>query len=188
MALNGGDELSPRMPLSAATYARHAFTVAGGSVGTAELKEEAVTTGKIQDGAVTSDKMASVPVANGTELASISDLNSEPTNLGSITINAETRGMVLLALSGSAVFFGDGTTMEAGLGNSEGSYDIYSASMGDLDGTGTGRYQLMFNPTAVVSIEPGTHTFYATASKSSVFNANTINLSESRLSAIFIPN
>lgn len=188
IALDGGEELSPRMPLSAAPYARHAFTVAGESVGTGELKEKAVTTEKIEDGAVTSDKMAAVSAAKGKELAGITDLGTEPTNLGSITIEANSGGTVLLILSGDAVFSGEGTTMLVGLGTSEGSYDIYSYYIGNLDGSDSSRYHSMFNPTTVVNVESGTHTFYATVNKSSTFSDNQINLDKSRFSAVFIPN
>ncbi len=178
IAINGGDELSPRMPLSAVPYALHAYSVADGSV----------TTEKIEDGAVTTAKLAAAVGAAVVDLGSHSGLGTEATNLGSITIEAPSSGAVLLFLSGEAIFFGDNTTMDAGLGSSEGLFDLYFLRFGRLDGNETNRYRLTFNPMAVVNVNAGTHTFYATAEKSTTFDSNTINLSRLQLSAIFIPN
>lgn len=175
--IDGGGEMEPRMPLSAAPYAMHALTV----------KDGAITTGKIEDGAVTMAKLASTANVVTNTIGSHSDLTTSPTNLGSVTVEASSSGSVLLFLSGHAVFFGDNTVLDVGFGNSQGSYDIYKTRRGRLDGAQTARYNQAVNPIGSVEVKEGTHTFYATAEKSSVFDSNGINLSSLQLIAVFLP-
>lgn len=66
IAIDGGDELSPRIPLSATPYAFHAYSVQDSSVTSMKIADGAVTTSKLADEAITQDKIhpdVSLPIS-----------------------------------------------------------------------------------------------------------------------------
>jgi hypothetical protein len=58
VAIDGGSELSPRLPLSSVPYAMYAFTMADSSVTTDKILSGSVTNDKLAAGAVTNNKLA----------------------------------------------------------------------------------------------------------------------------------
>ncbi len=178
VAIDGGEELSPRMPLSASPYAMHALTV----------KDSSITTDKIGDGAVTMAKLATTSKFDSVNIGLHRDIGTSPEHLGSITIDAPSSGSVLLFLSGRAIYFGESTTVKIGLGTSEASFDLYDPnSFGMIDGSEEKRYALPFDYMTAVDVEEGTHTIYATAQKSTVHDQHTINLDNLQIIAVYLP-
>ncbi|NNF06073.1 MAG: hypothetical protein HKN21_04880, partial [Candidatus Eisenbacteria bacterium] len=109
MAVDGGSEMSPRIPLTAVAYSFLAHNVSDGSVTSSKivdgavnglkLADDAVSTSKMEDGAVTSSKLASD--------ASVLSLNT-------------LKGDVTLAASGGATIQTDGNTIMINAGSGTG--------------------------------------------------------------------
>ncbi len=162
--------------------------IADGAVAGTKLADGAVGTAAILDGTVTRAKMAAVSRVVQFQIGSVSNLATTATNIGSVNLNTSEPGVVILLLTGTAVTFGGRTVAIVGLGSTAQATDFAVQNMGVLDGTDTVRREFPFAPTAATAIPAGTHTFYATAYKPSVFSAQTVNLTDVRLTAIFIPN
>jgi len=161
--------------------------LATGSVGTTQLADGGVATADLADGAVTTATLAVPAVMNSATLLDAANISTAGQNLGSVSVTVSGPGKVLVMLSGSAIFFGDATTMYVGIGTTAGSFNLHQNYLGRLDGTGSARYREAFAPMAVTTVGgAGTYTYYATAQK--LFAASTINLDFIRLVAVFIPN
>jgi hypothetical protein len=119
------------------------------------------------------------------DIGSVSAIPTTPQNLGSVTLNAPTDGYVILIATGYAVTFGDDTTCRFGLGTTSGSIDLHETAVGVLDGTGTQRREFSLTSTAIVPVTAGSHTFYATAYRPSVFSSQQVNLGDVYLIAVF---
>lgn len=178
--------------------------------GAAALADGSITTEKLADGAVTSAKLASGAVGSAqvldnsltsadfaagavgqirtTDIGAVSNLPTTATNLGSISVTAPKAGTVLVALTGSAIFFGENTRIVVGLGTTAGSLNLHQLNVGTLDGTETDRYYVPFTPMAVVSVSAGTTTFYASGNKTTTFDANDVNLTDVKLVLTYLPN
>lgn len=201
-------EMTPRQLLTSAPYAFNTTNIpdnsvtsakiASGAVGNSALANNAVTSTKISDGTITnSDVSASAAIAiskisgaSGVEYNAIGDhlgLTTALSNLGSVTLSCPTSGYVIVMLTGSAVFFGDNTTADIGIGTSTSSF-AYSVGIGRLDGAGTARFYQAYSAIYTTSVVAGNRTFYALGQKSTVFSANSINLTDLYLTAIFVPN
>lgn len=108
-----------------------------------------------------------------------------PTNLGSVTINVPANGYVLLTATASIWTGGDSTRCWFGLGTTPGSVGLQETAVGVIDGSGTQRRTYSAVCQAVVPVTAGNYTFYVTAYKDPVFNAQTVNLAYIYLTALF---
>ncbi|MBA7620250.1 hypothetical protein ES703_27596 [subsurface metagenome] len=118
-------------------------------------------------------------------IGTVFDIPTTPQNLGSVTLIVPTNGYILLIATGKAVTFGDDTTCVFGLGATSGATDLHLTSGGVLDGTGSQRREFSLTSTAIVYVTPGSHTFYATAYRPSVFSSHLVNLGNVYLIAVF---
>ena len=62
-----------------------------------------------------------------------------------------------------------------------------SRQIGDLDGTGVGRYELSYMSMSVFPVAAGTTNFHALAQGNTVFALGSLNICPRVLAAIFIP-
>jgi hypothetical protein len=109
--------------------------------------------------------------------------------LGSVTINVPSNGYVLVTATATIWTFGESTRCWFGLGTSAGSTNLHQTGVGVIDGSDTQRRVYSATTIAVVSVTPGSRTFYATAYKDSApFNAETINMDNIYLTAVFYPS
>lgn len=115
------------------------------------------------------------------------DVPTNVMNVGSVTLTCPSDGFVLLTLVGSAVFFGDNTVVDVGIGMTDADLDLHAARIGRQDGSGTGRYTHAFTSAAVASCTAGPTTFYANAEKSTAFGSTAVNLTRLYLIAHFVP-
>ena len=115
------------------------------------------------------------------------NLGTTPQDIGSITLDCPADGYVLLNASATAIIFGDSTTCFLGIGSTPASADLDETSVGVLDGAGTQRTRFYVGATALVQVNEGNNTFYVTAYKSDVFDAQTINLANIHLTGAFFP-
>ncbi|MFZ2899015.1 MAG: hypothetical protein WA004_10355 [Saprospiraceae bacterium] len=106
--------------------------------------------------------------------------------MAAITITAPTSGYVLLTHTGFAVFFSEGRTMAAGIGETATSM-VTSVSFGNLDGSSTNRYEIPYSVTTVIPVTAGSHTYYALAEGNSVFDTGSVNMVHSSFVGVFIP-
>lgn len=138
------------------------------------------------DGTVTCEAEEASAGVDFAALGSSSGLGTTLESLGSVTIMPPSDGFVVVTHKGEAVFFGDNTALQFGLGTSSAANDLYEGFVGRLDGSGTARYEHHYGSMAVVEANAGQDvTVFANAQKSSVFDANTINLTDSLLVATF---
>lgn len=165
-----------------------AVDLAPAAVTAAALADGAVGTAAILNGTVTRAKLASASRIIQFQIGSVSNLSTTATNIGTVNLTTNDAGVVILVLTGTAVTFGGRTVAIVGLGSTALATDFAVQNMGVLDGTDTIRREFPFAPTAATFVQAGTHTFYATAYKPSVFSAQTVNLMDVRLTAVFIPN
>ena len=108
---------------------------------------------------------------------------------GSVSITVPTSGYVVVQHTGFTVFSGDHRTVSIGIGTSAGSMTPGSTlEIGDLDGSGSGRYEVPYSTTDVLPVAAGTSTFYANFQGNGVFDSNSVNLCPRMLVAVFVPN
>jgi hypothetical protein len=204
-------EMTPRQVITAAPYALRAATavVGANAVATAMIQDNAVTGTKIADGTVGTADLTDLSITNadiaaaagilasklsgdaGIEFLNIGSSSTIPTtarNLGSITVSCPGPGYVLLLLNGYAVFFGDNTELDIGIGDAINTFNLNMVAMGTIDGTGTLRYEHSFCSMAVATVAaPGDRVFYATTLRPSVFSAHEVNLGGMYFVGLFIP-
>lgn len=118
-------------------------------------------------------------------IGSVSDITTTTQNLGSVTLSVPTNGYVLLIATAEVITFGDSTRCWFGLGTTSGSVNLHESAVGVIDGTGTQRRTFSITSLAFVYVTPGSHTFYSTAYKDPVFDAQSINLGNVYLTAVF---
>ena len=118
-------------------------------------------------------------------IGSVSGITTTTQNLGSVTLSVPTNGYVLLIATAEVVTFGDSTRCWFGLGTTSGSVNLHESAVGVIDGTGTQRRTFSITSLAFVYVTPGSHTFYSTAYKDPVFDAQSINLANIYLTAVF---
>jgi len=131
------------------------------------------------------------PGVNVVERQIIPDANNIGTttqNLGRIIIDVPTAGYVVLTLTTTVVTLGDQTSCRIGLATTDSSFDLHKTEVGVIDGTGSQRKIYSAASQAVVSVFPGSHTFYVNAQKSAVFNLHEVNIGDIYISAIFYSN
>jgi hypothetical protein len=108
---------------------------------------------------------------------------------GSVSITVPTSGYVVVQHTGHIVFGGDNRTMSIGIGTSAGSMTSGSTlNIGDLDGSGSGRYEVPYSTTDVFPVAAGTSTFYANFQGNDVFDSSNVNVCPRMLVAVFVPN
>jgi hypothetical protein len=170
--------------------------IANGAVGNAQLAANSVTTGNIVDGTITdSDISAGAGIAMskvfggpGIEFAThgLIAASTTLTSVGSITVSCPTSGYVLVMFSGNAIFFGDNTVLEVGVGVTTSSFAEIT-EVGRLDGSGTLRYAHSFSVHMVFPVNAGNNTYFALTQIPALFSANGVNLDSLHLTGIFIP-
>lgn len=165
-----------------------AADLAPASVTAAQIATDAVGTAAIQNGAVSRLKLASASRIIQFQAGDIYNVGTTAANIGSVTVTTSDYAAVILMLTGTAVTMGGQTVVNVAIATVSQGNDVASESMGVLDGTDAIRREFPFSPTGAVIVSAGTHTFYATAYKPSVFSSTTVNLSNVRLTAIVIPN
>jgi hypothetical protein len=175
------EEMTPRFRIVSSVYALRASKADS-------VRDEAIVTSSLADGVVTTAKLAARPILVQETIGSFSNLQTAATEFGSVTINAGSSGRVLVIFSGVAIMFGDNTAATLGIGTSPESFDLGMQDPGVLDGSGTQRRRFPFTVIGTVEITEGTHTFFANGLKQTSFSAQTINLSQMRLVAQFIPD
>ena len=118
---------------------------------------------------------------------SVRDIGIDVQNLGKITIDVPTDGVVYLSVAAYVIVFGDQTTCSLGLGTETDVLDLHQTYVGDYDGSSTVLQRRAYSASshAVVSVTAGTHTFFVNAQKSTVFNAYDVNIGDIYLSAVF---
>jgi len=126
-----------------------------------------------------------VSIVEYNNIGSVSGVTTTPQNLGSVTLSVPTNGSVLLIATTTVWTFGDSTRCWFGLGTTSGSVDLHKTGVGVIDGAGTQRRTFSATSLAIVEVTPGNHTFYATAYKDSTFDAQSINLGNIYLTAVF---
>jgi hypothetical protein len=119
------------------------------------------------------------------DIGSVSGIATTQQNLGSVTLSVPTNGYVLLIATGFAVTFGDNTECVFGLGTTAGATNLHTTRVGVLDGSGNQRREFSLTSTAIVPVTAGSHTFYVTAYRPSVFSMYSVNLGEVYLIAVF---
>jgi hypothetical protein len=117
----------------------------------------------------------------------VTNLSTTPQDIDSITVTCPADGYVLVNASATAITFGDYTTCVFGIGSTPASTDLDETIVGVLDGSGTQRRRFYVGATAIVPVSEGNNTFYVTAHKSDVFDAQTINLEHIQLTGVFFP-
>lgn len=120
-------------------------------------------------------------------IGSCSSIATSIQNCGSIDITAPQNGFVLVQVSGYAEPFGANTVVEVGFGDSETEFDFYTRA-GLLDGSDSIRRVFPINTTGVYSVAAGTKRIFLLAMKEGVFSAQTVNLGNLYISAVFFSN
>ena len=129
------------------------------------------------------------PVSKSLILENVADLDTVPTNFGSLELDCPTDGVVLLSLNLSFLTFGGRTEGAFGLGTGSGRFNLRRSLMGVLNGEGTVIFRRRFagSATAFVPVKKGINTFYATGEKSVGFGESTIRVVGIYFSGIFLP-
>lgn len=194
--------------LSTQTYGVTADNVVCvGCVGSTDLATNAVTNSKIANGAVTGLKITDGTITNAdvsaaanidvlkilgaagvdyANLGSCSSIGNTMKNCGSVAVTAPKAGYVVLTASAYAITFGQNTVVEFGVGTSPLTFTNYTRA-GELDGSDTIRRAYPLSVSAVVPVAAGTTIFYANAMRESVFGAQSVNLGNVYLTAVFVP-
>jgi hypothetical protein len=163
--------------------------LATGVITSSKIANGAVTTAKIADGAVTSSKLAPGAatrcIVSYNNIGTSSDIPTTPRNLGSVSLSIPANGYVVLTTTATIWTFGDGTRCWFGLGTSAGSINLHETGVGVIDGSGTQRRTYSATSHAVVPVTAGSRTFYATAYKDPTFGAQSINMGDIILTAVY---
>ncbi len=126
-----------------------------------------------------------VNIVESPEIPNFKGIGTTPQNLGRVIIDVPTAGYVVLTLTAYVVTFGDQTACSIGLGTTDSNFDLHVTVVGVYDGSGTQRRVFSAASHAVVSVLPGSHTFYVNAQKSTVFDLHDVNVGDISLTAIF---
>jgi hypothetical protein len=113
------------------------------------------------------------------------DISETPFSMVLMSGNAPTDGVVLLILTVTVATYGDSTGCTIGLGTSSGTFDLHSTFVGVLDGSGTQRRSFSATSTALVPVTAGLYEFYATAAKSSFWDAQQVDINDVYVTAMF---
>lgn len=183
----GDTEMNPRQVLTSAPYAYNAGAIADGSVTSAKITDGAIVNADISaSAAIAASKITGLPGVEYAALSDLSGLTTTLTSLGSITVSCPATGYVVVMVNANAVFGGDNTVAEVGIGTSASSMVRY-AREGNLDGATTNRATHSFGVTYVTSVAAGDVTFYALAIKESSFSTNVVNLFGITITAMYFP-
>lgn len=109
-------------------------------------------------------------------------------NLGSVTINVPSTGYVLIIATATIWTFGESTRCWFGLGTSSGSTNLHQTGVGVIDGSDTQRRTYSATTMAVSPVTSGSRTFFATAYRDTTFGAESINMGNIILTAMFYPS
>lgn len=107
-------------------------------------------------------------------------------NLGSLTVDPPGPGRLFVILTGYAVFFGQGRSIDVGIGDSATALDV-SIDVGELDGTGSLRVESAFAPTASYTTTGAPVTLYALLQGNSTYDAASVNVIPQQMTVLFVP-
>lgn len=127
-----------------------------------------------------------MPVTESLAFDSVTNVSTDVTTAGEITIEVPTSGTVLAYGSGTFVIFGPNTVASLGVSTTATELGT-SLSTGFLDGGGTGRHRHPVSPVGSFPVEAGSHTFYLNVQKSATFDSNEVNLGDPLLTILFVP-
>jgi hypothetical protein len=113
------------------------------------------------------------------------NISEAPLSYFSISRTAPSDGYFLVTFRVTVATYGDSTGCTIGLGTSYGAFDLDSTFVGVLDGSGTQRRSFSAISTAVIPVTAGTYLFFASAAKSSFWNAQQVDLNDERFSVLF---
>ena len=129
------------------------------------------------------------PVSESLILPNVTDLDTLPTNFGSLELDCPSDGVVLLSLNLSFLTIGGRTEGAFGIGTGAGRYNLRRSLMGVLNGQGTDVFRRRFAgaATVFVPVKKGLNTFYATGQKAKNFGESAIRVAGIYFSGIFLP-
>jgi hypothetical protein len=139
------------------------------------------------------DDKHAADLASRTESATfpaVFGLPSTVTGIGSVTIEAPVAGTITAHAHANVVLFGASTVAHLGIALSGTELDSNApgvSTAGLLDGADTTRRRFVLAPLAVFEVAAGTHTIHLNGARSSVFDAQQVNLTDSVLSVTFVP-
>jgi hypothetical protein len=119
------------------------------------------------------------------EIPAVKGIGTTVQNMGRVIIDVPSSGYVVLTITTDIVTFGDQTECWIGLGRTDSSFDLDQTYVGVLDGSGSQRRIFSATSQAVVSVLPGSHTFYVNAKKSTVWDVHEVNVGNINVIAIF---
>lgn len=110
------------------------------------------------------------------------------TQVASVAVSAPSAGFILVTHAGTALTFGEPNTIALGIGDTSTAMDT-TISVGSLDTVTTNRRYYGYTNQQLYTVPAaGVYTYYGLAQKNTTFNAGSINVDPSAMSAIFIPN
>ncbi|MEM6628883.1 MAG: hypothetical protein AAF694_04390 [Bacteroidota bacterium] len=129
------------------------------------------------------------PISQSLILENVPDLDTIPTNFGSLELDCPSDGVVLLSLNLSFLTFGGRTEGAFGIGTGSGRYNLRRSLMGVLNGAGTDLFRRRYAgaATVFVPVKKGVNTFYATGEKSKGFGESVIRVVGIYFSGMFLP-
>ena len=140
---------------------------------------------------MSADLAASRAAATTTELGnfvSVAGLdNTTVYEIDSVTVDVPADGQLIAILTGSAVFFANGRTVEVGIGDTNAALDS-SSTIGRLDGGDTDRFYGNYAVTATYEVTAGTFDLYALTQGNTVFDASSVNVTAESITTIFVPD
>lgn len=119
-------------------------------------------------------------------VSSITGTDTTVHDLGALTVDPPGAGQLVVFLTGHAIFFGQGRTIDIGIGDSATVLDT-SVDIGDLDGTGTLRTESSFAATATYNTTGAPVTLHALAQGNTVFDNVSVNIVPQQLTVVFVP-
>ncbi len=164
-----------------------ASNIAAGAVGTSEIADGSIAQADLSSALTAMINNVGLDYITSLTMINISGLdNTTFNNSGSVSVTCPSSGYVLVTASGTSTFFGDGRTVDVGIGNTTTAF-LNSVSIGRPDGSGALRFNDAWSIQTVVSVTAGTYTYYALSQGNTVFDASAVNVIPKSLTAVFIP-
>jgi hypothetical protein len=187
ITIAGDAEMTPRQLLTSAPYAYNAGAIADNAVTSTKIADGAITNADVNaSAAIAASKITGLPGVEYAALSDVSGLTTTLTNLGSITVSCPAAGYVVVSVEASGTIFGENTVVDVGIGTST-SAMLRSSRTGHLDGSATTRMAASFYVTHVLQVNAGDITLYALAQKEVSFSTNTVNLGGILITAMYFP-
>jgi uncharacterized coiled-coil protein SlyX len=112
---------------------------------------------------------------------------SGTTVLDSTTFMVPAPGTLIAILTGNAIFFSEGTTLDVGLADT--AFDLdFLTDIGNLDGNASERFTQNFTVMAKYDVPPGPFELFSLATTNPVFDAGQVNVTPQQLTILFVPD